>query len=39
MATEWDESLPWYLKAIIAIAILVVLLVLVVDLLEFAAVL
>lgn len=39
MATDRDDGFPWYLKAVIAIAILVVIIILIVDLLEFAAVL
>lgn len=32
-----DEGFPWYVKAMLAIALLVVLGIIVVDLLEFAA--
>lgn len=38
MATDWDDSLPWYVKAVMAIAVLVVVFVLLIDLLEFAAI-
>lgn len=34
-----DEDLPWYVRAAILLAILVIIFVIVVDLLEFAAVL
>ncbi|MFB6104485.1 MAG: hypothetical protein ABEJ57_05290 [Halobacteriaceae archaeon] len=39
MATDRDDSLPWYLKVVIAIAILLVVFVILLDLQEFAAVL
>jgi|GEM_PF-3495741 len=39
MAHDRDDSFPWYLKVVIAIAVLVVLLVVLIDVLEFAAVL
>lgn len=35
-ATTADETMPWYLKAIIGIAILVILLIIGFDLLAFA---
>mgnify|MGYP000135464623 CR=1 FL=1 len=34
--TPADDALPWYLKAIIAIAVLVVLFIVVIDLATFA---
>lgn len=35
--TPADDALPWYLKLIIAIAVLVVLFIVAIDLLTFAA--
>jgi hypothetical protein len=38
MSTQADEELPWYVRVVIAIAILVVLFVIVIDVLKFVSV-